>query len=241
MQTTESVAKRALCIGLMAMRAQAENGISYEEGEESEHFRQFGAGLLKWAERFEISRLLSAAELELHNQPLGEWEYGTIFETFWRIEALKALLWSIGLIEEMPSYFAVGNPNAAYSLVPINQPPEEFLGKAKLRSEDVIKAERHQAQFLNWRARTEVLRLQGVAPPPGDSYEATVRRALHGIEQEGINVDHDGVDLLIDGQRLIDLEGETKGDIASICYERQLALEWVCADEADWDQTKCNT
>ncbi|QDT24020.1 hypothetical protein HG66A1_58460 [Gimesia chilikensis] len=240
MQTTESVAKRALCVGLMAMRAQAENGIS-NIPEQADRYREFGESLLQWAGEYGIADALSSAELKLHDQPLGDWDRSAIFETFWRVEALKALLWSIGVIEEMPSYYDVGNPNEIYSMVPINQPIEGFLDSAAIRGKETLDAELHQAQFLNWRARTEVMRLQGMEPPPGDSYAATVSRALDGIEQEGINVEHDGVDLLIDGQRLVDLDGETKGNFASICYERHLALEWICADGTDWDQTLCHT
>ncbi len=63
----------------------------------------------------------------------------------------------------------------------------------------------------------------------------------NGIENEGIVVDHDGVDLLIDGQRFIDLEGPTKSTIASICTERHLALEWICSDDEDWDNAHADT
>lgn len=172
---------------------------------------------------------------------LGDWEYGDIFETFWRVEALKAILWAIGHIPEMPTYYDVGNLEDVCSLIPVNKPTQDFIDQSQLRAEDVIEGQRHKAQFLNWRARTELFRLQGMKPPIGDNYDAVVRRALNGIESEGIVVDHDGVDLLIDGQRFIDLHGAAKSNIASICTERQLALEWICSDDADWDNAECDT
>jgi hypothetical protein len=240
MLNTDVVAKRALCLGLMVLRAQAENGISYIE-DQSERYRQFGNVLLEWADRYDVTRSLSNNERELHAKPLGEWEYDDIFEVFWRVEALKSLLWAIGYIPEMPTYFDVGNPNDVYSLIPFNQSTQAFLDHSQLRAEDRIEGQRHKAQFLNWRARTEVFRLRGLTPPLGDSYDAVVRRALDGIEKEGIEVLHDGIDLLIDGCRFIDLDGETKGNIASICTERHLALEWICSDDEDWDNAYCDT
>jgi hypothetical protein len=240
MLTTDVVTNRALCIGLMALRSQAENGISYLKGQ-SERYRGFGEALLQWAETYEVTRSLSTAERRLHSKPLGSWEHGEIFETFWRVEALKSLLWALGHLAEMPTYFEVGNPNEVYSLVPANKQTQDFLARSELRALDVIANERHKAQFLNWRTRTEVFRLQGMIPPMGDSFDAVVRRALDGIQNQGIDVDHDGVDLLVDDRRFIELDEKTKANIASICTERHLALEWICSDDEDWDNAHADT
>ncbi len=240
MLETDVVAKRALCIGLMVFRTQVENEISHIK-DEAERYRQFGHSLLQWADDCDVTQSLSNDERELHAKPLGAWEYGEIFETFWRVEALKSLLWAIGHIPEMPTYFDSGNRNDTYALIPVNKPTQEFIDQSQLRAEDIIESQRHKAQFLNWRARTEVFRLRGMMPPMDDSYDVVVRRALDSIENEGIDVVHDGVDLLIDGQRFIDLSGEMKGNIASICTERQLALEWICSDDEDWDNAYCDT
>lgn len=240
MLNTDVVAKRALCIGLMVFRTQIENEISYIK-DQAERYRKFGKNLLQWADDCDVTQALSNNERKLHTKPLGEWEYDDIFETFWRVEALKGLLWSIGHIPEMPTYFDIGNPNDIYSLIPVNKPIQEFIDQSQLRAKDVIEGQRRKAQFLNWRARTEVFRLRGIAPPMGDTYDAVVRRALDGIDNTGIDVVHDGVDLLINSQRFIDLDGETKGNIASICTERQLVLEWICSDDEDWDNAHCDT
>ena len=240
MLTTEIVTQRTLVIGLMALRAQAENGISHLEGQD-EAYRQFGAKLMQWAEAHKVAQSFTESERPLFREPLGQWEHGEIFETFWRVEALKALLWSLGHISEMPSFFEVGNPNDVYAMLPIPKPPQDFIEKSKLRDEDAIQAQRHHAQFLNWRARTEIFRLQGMQAPMDDTYEAVVARALEGIEAEGIHVEHDGTDLLIHGMRFIDLDEETKRETASICHERQLALEWICSDDEDWDSAPCDT
>ena len=46
--------------------------------------------------------------------------------------------------------------------------------------------------------------------------------------------------MLVEGVRFIDIEGDRKGDIMSICQERHLALEWICSD-VGWDDARADT
>ena len=75
----------------------------------------------------------------------------------------------------------------------------------------------------------------------GDTYEAVVQRALDGIEEQGIQVEHDSADILVDGTPYIDLTDEQKANSASVCVERQLALEWICSEDEQWDNARCDT
>jgi hypothetical protein len=239
MQTQETVAHRTLALGLIAMRSQVENGISYREGEE-ERFTKMGEDLLRWAKEQQVDQWLSKAEKKLHRKKPGSWTRSEIGERFWRIESMKALLWALQCYPEMPTYFIVGNVREHYGKVPFNEDVTPFLDSAKLRKKKELEAQRHLAKFLNWRGRTELFRLQGMVPPMGDTYEAVVARALDGIEDEGIPVEHDGVDILVDGVRFVDLEGDVRGNMMSICYERHLALEWLRSDD-DWDDAHADT
>jgi hypothetical protein len=240
MQTQAAVAGRALALGLIALRAQYENGISYgEDPEQTERARQRGQALLDWAADQKLDALLSRAERKLHKKKLGKWSHEEISERFWRIESLKSVFWCIRVFAERPSYFGVGRVNGTYDRLPEGKDTAPFLAAAQLREEAEIEKERDFARFLNWRCRTELLRLRGMAPPRGDTYTKVVARALPAIEENGFPVEHDGTDILVGGVRFIDL-GEEKGDVMSICYERQLALEWVCGD-GDWDEARANT
>ncbi len=240
MQTQNAVARRALALGLIALRSQYENGINYREEEGAkERFLKLGQGLLDWAKEQKIDGFLSKEERKLHKKKLGKWSYQDIGERFWRIESLKAVLWCIGVLDKMPSYFAVGKVNDTYTLLPEGKVVTRFLARAKLRDEDAIAKERDFARFLNWRCRTELCRLQGMKPPRGDSYKKVVARALSAIEENGFPIEHDDVDILVNGVRFIDL-GDEKGDMMSICYERHRALEWVLGED-DWDRTHADT
>jgi hypothetical protein len=178
-------------------------------------------------------------ERKLNRKKLGKWSYDDIGERFWRIESLKAVLWCIQVLDEMPTYFEVGPVKETYSKLPEGKDVSVFLAHAKLRTEDEIEKEREFAKFLNWRCRTEALRLQGMKPPRGDSYKKVVARALDAIEENGFPIEHDGADILVNGVRFTDL-GEGRGDMMSICYERHLALAWVLSDD-DWDDAHADT
>jgi hypothetical protein len=240
MQTQDAVAGRALALGLIALRAQYENGIGYLEDEGAkERYRKAGQELLDWARDQKVDGFLSWEESRLHRKKLGKWSRENIGERFWRIESLKAVLWCIQVFDEMPTYFEVGKVNDTYTKLPEGKDVAQFLAQAKLREEHAIEKERDFARFLNWRCRTEMFRLQGMQPPRGDSYEKVVARALPTIEENGFPIEHDGADILVNGVRFIDL-GEARGDMMSICYERHLALEWVLSED-DWDEARADT
>src|SRR5262245_16945077 len=119
MQTQSAVAQRALALGLIALRAQYENGISFsEEEKEQERFRALGEKLLGWARDQKVESFLSKAERTLHKKKLGTWRHEDIGERFWRIESLKAVLWCIRDFDEMPTYFEVGKVNDVYNKIP---------------------------------------------------------------------------------------------------------------------------
>jgi hypothetical protein len=240
MQTQDAVGGRALALGLIALRSQYENGINYRQEEgASERFRKLSEELLDWARDQKVDRFLSNEERKLHRKKPGKWSYEDIAERFWRIESLKAVLWCIRVLDEMPTYFEVGPVNDTYTRLPVGKDVADFLARAKLRKETAIEKERDFAEFLNWRCRTEMFRLQGMKPPKGDSYKKVVARALPAIEENGFPIEHDGADILVNGVRFIDL-GEEKGHMMSICYERHLALAWVLGED-DWDEARADT
>jgi hypothetical protein len=219
----------------MTLRAQVENGMSHRR-EPYEQAKERGEELRTWAQEQRLVDWLSPKEREIYDEPLGSWTDGTIMNTFWRVESLKALLWAIGRFETMPSYLE-GGVDDAYEMIPVGEDVTYFLAAAELRPEDELYEERKLAEFYHWRITTEILRLQGMQPPRGDSYEAVVIRALDGID---LPVPNDGVDILVDGTRFIDLEPDRKQEVMSIGYERHFALCWVTRDDP-WDETHADT
>jgi hypothetical protein len=76
-------------------------------------------------------------------------------------------------------------------------------------------------------------------PPNGDSYKKAIARALPAVEEKNFPIEHDGVDILVNGVRFSNLR-EEKGNMMSICSERHLALEWVLSED-DWDDAHADT
>lgn len=240
MQAQNAVAGRALALGLISLRAQYENGIRYRRDREvQEHCHALGRELLDWARDQRVDRFFSPEERRLHGKQLGKWRYNEIKMHFWRIEGFKSLLWCVQVFDEMPTYFEVGDVNDIYTRLPVGAEVTPFLVQATLRGETEIEKERVFAQFLNWRGRTELLRLQGFTPPEGDSYQNVVARALPAVEENGFPIKHDDVDILINGVRFKDL-GDEKRDVMLICCERHLALEWVLSED-EWDEAHADT
>ena len=131
MQTQDAVAKRALALGLIAVRSQVENAIAFRPGEE-EKARKMGERLVQWAAELGIDQWLSKSETELHRKGLGTLTHEEITETFWRVESLKAVLWSLQSFPSMPTYFQVGDVNDAYSKIRVKN-AADFLKGVRLR------------------------------------------------------------------------------------------------------------
>jgi len=234
------VARRALCLGLMVLRSHAEAGLKGDSGSTT-RFESFARKLAEWADGYGVSAWLTESETRLFRQSVGSWHDDQVFETTWRVEALAALRWALGHLDRMPSYFAVQRVDTVCAGIPVGGPVDRFVAVSRLRSHDDIERERAKAHSLDWRCRTEVLRWQGVEAPAGDSYETAIRSALQTGDDEGLALDHDGVDVLVAGRRLGDIDRAAIADIVSVCGERHLALAWVCSGDEDWDRARRDT
>jgi hypothetical protein len=143
MQTREAVVRRALALGYIAMRAQAENGVALG-GTDAERYEAFGRELVSWAGR-EVEKGLSKSERKLHRKPLGDWEHDEIAASFWRLESLKALLWALSRYAAMPTDDEVGDVGAAYELVSWKGDLAAFRA-SPLRPAEELTAERDRAK-----------------------------------------------------------------------------------------------
>ena len=235
MQSRLDAARRALALAFMSLRAHAEGRMRHFQ-ETYQDSRDWAEDVIRWAADQKIDTWLSPEEKKAQDEPLGSWDESTTTNNFWRVESLKSVLWAIGQFDAMPSYLHEG-VDAAFERIPMHADVAPFLAAAELRPKEALYAERHIAEFYHWRVVTEVLRLRGMQPPRGDTYEAVVARALDGID---LPVPHDGTDILVDGTRFIDLDDERKQAVISIGYERHLALCWITSDDP-WDEARADT
>jgi hypothetical protein len=110
----------------------------------------------------------------------------------WRAEALFPLLWSLGLIPDLPSPQQLCDvPLIQRVLPPLFEPVGEFIASARLRSDSEVYAASEEIYQIHWRVRDARLRGQPTSPgslarmpredsdPPVESYIAGVVQERH--------------------------------------------------------------
>lgn len=234
MQDYRTIILRTLIQGSLTFRSQLEGHI--QDG--NARAIDIAKNHLEWLKHFSIYAEMEEGEQEYIDMQAGTWNNDLILECFWKVESFKALLWIANAYETMPSFHDVGDVSKIYSWIQYPNDPIGFIDSCSIRTAHEIKQELELYQFLHWRCRTELLRLQGMVPPQGDSFESTVKRALKVLPKGSTNVDHDTNDLLINGVTFTDFDD--KGTIMSSCLERRIALEWVMGDVA-WSETPTDT
>jgi hypothetical protein len=110
----------------------------------------------------------------------------------WRAEALVPLIWSLGLIAELPSPQQLCDVELIQSVLPpLFDPVREFVSTARLRSAAEIRAANEEIYQVHWRVRDFQLRHQPTPPgklpripledidPPAESYDPGVVEERH--------------------------------------------------------------
>lgn len=177
---------------------------------------------------------LSPREQSLLDRPFGGWTLDEGAEIAWRNEAAIALLWTLGLVVDMPPYTS---PVPAQTVMNYLDRLKRTDGGAQLLERALRDRARELATFWSWRARTEHFRRSGMRPPPGDTYDATIERATHAMVNTGL-IPPERIasgDVTIGHVRYVDVDGGTLLQLSCIAFERHRALEWVDDSNTDWD------
>jgi hypothetical protein len=214
-----------------------------QHSEERKQWREVNDRLNDWFETEGIAPHQSPAENKLLSKGFGRWTGSQILETTWRTEALAALLWALSKLRSMPAYTERVDSTFVFKHIPILESTREFARSVKLRSREVIKAERDAAEFWHWRARTEMLRRQGFVPPEGDSFELCIKRAAESAIEQGIVPKLVKGDVPALNKSYGKLNIQQFADAHSVAVERHHALNWLCghSDNGDWDCTRTDT
>lgn len=236
-KTAEDVAYRSLALMALCYRASGEQSLA--RGADPD-WEQFLVELDAWARDQGIADHYSETEEELMERPIGEIEPEELFALGWRLQALVATLWATGHLEAMPTYAHSVAAADVRSLMPLRKPVAEFLAAARLRPEEELRAERLRAEFWNWRARCDMFRRRGMAPPAGQTYEATITGAAEAAARDGLIAEVVAGDVGCDGRPYHALADQEFADAASTALERHHALNWICGDD-DWDDVSTDT
>jgi hypothetical protein len=114
------------------------------------------------------------------------------FQGQWRAEALLPLLWSLGLIAQLPSPQQICDVQSMQGVLPpLFAPVREFVSAARLRSEIEIHDANEAIYRIHWRVQDARRRGQPTLPgklqrmpvadctPPAESYNAGVVQERH--------------------------------------------------------------
>lgn len=209
----QEVARRALCLGAFLCR------LSESQSE----------GVPGWLKGAGLWSSLSPNELQLLGQ--SEWSDFDQAQVSWQLEGLVALLWALGLEQDMPPYDVLatdpqrGPEGREY--LPVFQPCEDFLGQARLRPVPELKQAADVAEMWLWRART-------VDEP---EIVASVARKL---EQQGVFQAVED-DFPVEGVAYARVPEEIRGPLTGLAQERVRALRWLLSTAEDWDEVSLDT
>jgi hypothetical protein len=239
-KTTEEVAWRALALVALTYRVSMDS-LARTDPHKTSRWNELLTQLRRWVSGQGIEAYLSPTEREVLAQALGQIDDDTLFDFSWRLQALVAVLWALNVIEPMPSCTESYAADALQPLLPFGRPVGEFLTTARLRAEEELVAERHRAEFWNWRARTDLLRRRGTKPPAGKTYDTILARAAESAREDGIVTEVRDGDVVCGGVTYSALSQEAFADAASTAQERHFALNWICGCAEDWDDTPTDT
>jgi hypothetical protein len=238
-KTQEEVAYRALALIALTYRVSTDS-LARTDPEKNGRWNEILTQLRGWVSDQGIEAHLSPIESKAVAQPLGRIDDDTLFDLSWRLQALVAVLWALRKVEPMPTY-AESCAADALPLMPFARPIEEFLTTIQLRPEEELVAERHRAEFWNWRARADLFRRRGTKPPVGETYATTIARAAQAALEDGIVTEMREGDVVCQGVPYHALSQEAFADAASTAQERHFALNWICGYAEDWDDTPTDT
>jgi len=146
--------------------------------------------LVAWLRREHLWEAVSPAESDflLAESPT---ERQRIHAT-WRAEALLPLLWSLGLLSELPSPQELCEVQLIRSVLPpLLSPVGDFVSSSRLRSEAEVHAANEEIYQIHWRVRDAQFRSEPPQPgklprmpvadcePPAGSYDSGVVQERH--------------------------------------------------------------
>jgi hypothetical protein len=187
-----------------------------------------------WLQREGVLELATPAELDLLETRAGDNgdEEDVSADS---AEALIPLAWSVGLFEELPARASPETLKFVMEAVPM--PPERvepFLNGLILLNEETIALERERAEIWEWRMGAELRRRQTHGVAMVEVTEA-IREVVLEAATSMVIAENDGIDLLVEGVRVMELEPPEVGELLMVTQERLRALNWVCG-LTEWDQ-----
>lgn len=157
------VARRALALGALWLRSQIEVEAVLEESRPWSEAEAERTILLAWLRSSGVYGDLTLEELPLLEAPVGSLTHDALVDSTWRVEAAVPLLWSLGLLEEMPPYDEEVHAEEIVDLLPLGlecgaMDCEVFCAESALLGFAALRRERDAAELWHRRAASREIR-----------------------------------------------------------------------------------
>ena len=143
----DAVATRALAVAALVQR-----GFHEARPSNASEVRQ----LQGWVDAFGLFAGFGAGAIELFDAKHGAWTPEDRAAVGWLGEELRLLLWALRLEPALPSTFERSDAKALVKQVPLLEPPQGFVAKAKARDVDELEVMRAFYEVVYEAARCEL-------------------------------------------------------------------------------------
>jgi hypothetical protein len=192
---------------------------------------------------------VSPIEREFFECSVANLKEQQVVNASWRSEAVRTLMWALGMIHEFPSYDASAHGEIT-AQVKVDD-PLSFISSARLRDDKEIDRARDIAQRWHWRSRTRQLMTDDHPFQPSEALKRAglntlddvVRMTAQMAAKDGQLPPLIADDFPVKGKAYRDLTDDEWAEVRSITAERHCALNWLCgyAPGNDWDNTPTET
>lgn len=240
----QDAARRLLCLMSQGARGYFEGELTTGNAADPVDAREQIDALLDWLRSEGLWPHLSAREGAVMTKPTGRWTHRDQINAGWRTESAGVIAWSLRLLDNIPPYDREFRPLHIMDVIPqTGESTNDFIRAAAFRFEDEIEEARQLAELWLWRSRTQrhlVNPETGSGTTTPEQYAQYVLESAANREQEGQFKAIDG-DYPAFGKAYRDLSPDEHQRANSIAQERLWGLNWLCDEEADWDQVDLST
>lgn len=225
--SSDAARRRLMVLWANFGRSYIENDIAEGRGLGDKPFEQLQAWLLG-----PLRHDATPGEIARHEMALGEWPPRLIMNDYWDCEAAIVLQWALGLEDQLPAWDRTDEWAEATDDFFDFPDPSTWRSELTLRSSDEIEQMARSYEARYWRIRSS-------ERPEQEAYGKKLMARAHQLGQ--VELAPDGDLAFSDGTSIMDAPAESRQAVTSIVIERLQALNWLCGQEASWDDVTCDT
>jgi hypothetical protein len=243
LQSARVVLFRALCLGALLKRHELEMRVKtltqYLISEEDRRIlitkrHSMNENLMRWLDTEKITPHLTPMESKLLEQPLGTWSTRALMHTSWRSETLGMLLWSLRLVDMIPTHDIPFESDEVLAPLDIPNPTIDLVWCAELRPTQQLFRMRDTAELWDWRSQASVLKRLGIRPADGVNYKDVIRVTAEQAHADGILPTPIEGDFPAFHKSFASLTDDEFDLIKTISQERYNVMSWITECSAEW-------